>query len=42
VISGDLLVANDGIEVQGASRFIKITNLTPDDVRFSVYAELFG
>ncbi len=42
VISGDLLVANDGIEVQGASRFIKITNLTPDEVRFSVYAELFG
>ena len=42
VISGDLLVANDGIEVQGASRFIKITNLTPDDARFSVYAELFG
>jgi hypothetical protein len=42
VISGDLLVTNDGIEVQGASRFIKITNLTSDDVRFSVYAELFG
>ena len=33
VISGDLLVPNDGIEVQGESRFIKITNLTPSDMQ---------
>ena len=42
VTSGDQLVANDGTEVQAASRFIKITNPTPENVRFSVYAELFG
>lgn len=43
VLSGDHLIANDGVEVSGAARVVEIVNLdNVNTISVGIYAELFG
>jgi hypothetical protein len=41
-ISGDLMLASDGLEVSGSARFVKLINLNAAAIHLTMIAELFG
>ena len=41
-VPGDQLLANDGLQVFGAARFIRVINSGASNARVAVYAELEG